>query len=131
MHHVSIAQGMKVLDRLRTRIKQMSSQAESAAIQDFHLTREQQDAYKQAKRDHPGRNTAQQVMEVLEAKLKTLPAFNLSMFVRSVILGALLGYIGYTYIRLGDVASSFIDGYEWLPYVAAGLGFTLPILISQ
>ena len=130
MHHVSIAQGMKVLDRLRTRIKQMSSQAESAALQDFHLTPKQQDAYKQAKRDHPGRNTAQQVMEVLEAKLKTLPAFNLSMFVRSLVLGALLGYIGYTYVRLGDVASDLVDGYGWLPYVAAALGFTLPILIS-
>lgn len=130
LHHVSISQGLKVLDRLRTRIKQMSAQSEKALLQDFQLTSEQQNAYKQAKRDHPGRNTAQQVMEVLETKLKTLPAFNLSMFVRSLILGFLLGYIGYTYIRLSDLASSFIDGYGWLPYAAAAIGITLPVIIS-
>lgn len=130
LRHVSIAQGLKVLDRLRTRIKQLSSQAEQAVIQNFRLTQEQQDAYKQAKRDHPGRNTAQQVMEVLEAKLRTLPAFNLSMFVRSLILGFLLGYMGYAYIRLSDLASYFVHGYEWLPYAAMALGITLPIVIS-
>ena len=125
LKRVSIEQGRKVLERLRTRIKLISGKADDAVIQNFQLSPEEENAYDQAKSDHP-QHTSKQVMEVLEAKLRTLPAFNLAMLARSLVLGFVLGYTGLTMF----MHSLLTINYPWLPYAAMVLGAVLPFVVT-
>ena len=121
MKHIGIEQGRKVLKRFQERIAQVANRISSVSIDTFSLPEKLRNAFSQAKNDHPGEKTTEEVMAVLETKLRTLPAFNLALAVRGLVLGALLGFITFSYTMQMSPA---------LHLGLTGLAATLPLVAA-
>lgn len=102
LSHIGIPQGREVIKYFRSGIKRVAQQSSQIDVEPFPIPMGLQKALKQARDDY-GDKAAQRVLNVLDTKLRTLPAFNLAWFVRALILGGLLGAIGRT---IGDITNS-------------------------
>lgn len=103
LEHISIPQGREVLKFFRSGIKRVAQLSSQISIDPFPIPTNLRDALKQARDDY-GNEATEKVLNVLDTKLRTLPAFNLAWFIRALILGGLLGAIGKTIGNIINVA---------------------------
>lgn len=99
LNHIGIPQGREVIKCLRKNIEKIANQSDQVEVNPFALPPIVQEALEQAKDDYPSDadNRTEKILSVMESKLRTLPAFNLAWFVRSLVMGGLLGAIGLTF----------------------------------
>lgn len=118
---VSIPQALDILEKLRKRIADKANELTTSKISSFVFPKYLEGAREQVEAEIQN-NDPNEVIGVLESKLKKHPVFLLSMFVRAVVLGALICYTGITFIfpNLSDAAT----------WVVGTLLFLLPLIIS-
>lgn len=118
---VSIPQAMEILEKLRLRIAEKANDPSISGISSFIFPKYLEGAREQVEAEIRN-NDPNEVIAILESKLKRHPVFLLSMFVRSVVLGALLCYAGITFV-FGDMSEGAIWG-------IGTLLFLIPLVIS-
>lgn len=128
MKHIGFVQAQCVLERLRKKISSFVSEADTVEVRTFPLPSNLVNALEQAKSDHPGDNTTDEVLKVLESKLRTLPAFNLALIVRALILGFLFGFLGYAITADNGILTWLVTGLCVLvPLVLSFLSFAMHV----
>lgn len=118
---VSIPQALDILGKMRKRIAEKAKEIEVAKISSFVFPKYLEGAREQVEAEIQSEDPSQ-VIAVLESKLKRHPVYLLSMFVRAIVLGALLCYTGITFI--------FANMSEPVLWVIGTLLFLLPLVIS-
>lgn len=118
---VSIPQALDILDKLRKRIAENAKDAGMAKISSFVFPKYLDGAREQVEAEVQN-NDPSEVIAVLESKLKRHPVYLLSMFIRSIVLGALLCYTGITFI--------FDNMSEGVLWIIGTLLFLLPLIVS-
>ena len=109
LNHISIPQGREVIKYFRSGVKRVAQQSPHINIDPFPIPTSLRDALKQARDDY-GDKATEKVLNVLDTKLRTLPAINLAFIIRAIILGGLFGAIGRTIGSLIDFAPLLIGG---------------------
>lgn len=118
---LSIPQAQDVLDKMRKRINDLSKDSSSARISSFVFPKYLDGAREQVEAEIHN-DDPNEVIAVLESKLRRHPVYLLSMFVRAMVLGALLCYTGVTFL---------LDGMSDLAIWGIGtLLFLLPFAFS-
>lgn len=118
---VSIPQAFEILDRIKKRIGAMAEDMNVASIEAFHFPEYLKDAREQVEAEVQN-NNPNDIISVLEGKLRRHPVYFFASFVRAIVLGALLCYTGITFF-MSDASEAVIWG--------AGSGlFLLPVIIS-
>lgn len=119
LEHISIAQGREVVKFFRNGIKRVAQQSTQITTDPFPIPTGLRNALKQARDDY-GDKATEKVLSVLDTKLRTLPAFNLAWFIRSLILGGLFGAIGHS---LGNILNL-------MPLIIALLFGLIPLIYA-
>ena len=105
---LSIPQAHDILDKMRQRIDDMSKDSSSARISSFVFPKYLDGAREQVEAEVQN-NDPSEVIARLESKLRKHPVYLLSVFVRAMVLGALLSYTGVTFL-LGGMSELAIWG---------------------
>ncbi len=118
---VSLPQALDILEKIKARISLKASEAHDTKVSSFIFPKYLDGAREQVEAEVRNNDPAE-IISVLESKLKRHPVFLLSMFVRALVLGALLCYAGITFI--------FPDLPEISIWVVGTLLFLLPLGLS-
>lgn len=94
---VSIPQALDILDKMRKRIAEQAKDISADKIDSFTFPKYLEGARAQVEAEIQN-NDPTEVIAVLESKLRRHPVYLLSMFVRALVMGALLCYAGITFI---------------------------------
>lgn len=117
---LSIPQALLVLEKIRTRIKSYANQLQDEEIKSFVFPKFLENARKQVEAEIQN-DDPNNVLAVLEAKLKRHPVFLLSMFVRALVFGAMLSFASTLVFQETSLMVSLVIGTAV---------FILPLLIS-
>lgn len=125
---VSIQQGIEVLNKFHSKIKEAAAGLNAATHQAFILPDNLKKAYEQVKNEHQNPNDT---MAVLEGKLKNHPVFVLSMLVRAIILGFLVAYFGVFLIKWAVSQQLLaLDWFSERPIVTGSILFLIPLVYA-
>ena len=94
---ISIPQALDILDKMRKRIANQAKDISTKSIDSFEFPQYLAGAREQVEAEIQNEDPSQ-VIAVLESKLKRHPVYLLSMFVRAIVLGALLCYTGIAFV---------------------------------
>ena len=118
---ISIPQAIDILEKMRKRIAAKAKEMDSSSISSFVFPEYLKNAKQQVEAEIQNNDPSEAVVR-LESILRRHPVYLLSMFVRAIVLGALLCYSGITFV--------FTDLPEWGLWSIGFLLFLLPIGVS-